>query len=325
LEESREEFQKTVDLDPASELAVAANGYLSKLAARPVPKRWSLDASISFQYDDNVTLEPGGTTSATRICDESDYRTVLFFVGDYKLLDCGQWGVTGRYSFYQSLHETLHDYDIQNHQGSLIYHYRGKLKETPYRFRLAYKYTNTILDENRYLESNEVGSTIDLVAADNLLTRFRYRFRDGDYHFSITRPTANRDGINNLFGITQYFFFAKKKGYLRLEYAYDHDSTRGSNWDYEGHEVNAALNFPFLLGSSMDLSVGYYEQDYDNDDSFFLKKRDDEEVSYSGSIMKRFGKRYMVDLRFTRIENDSNISFYEYDRNIWTITVSASF
>jgi tetratricopeptide (TPR) repeat protein len=324
-DKSQEEFQKTVDLDPTSELAVAAKSYLERLAEREVPKKWSLDASISYQYDDNVVLEPSSGSSATRISDDSDNRTVLFVIADYNMVTRPTWGLTARYSLYQSIHETLHDYDIQNHQGGLFYFYRGKVMDTPYRLRLGYKYTNTLLDENRYMESQEIGGTVDLVPGANLLTRLRYRFRDSDYHFSITRPSADRDGINNLVGLSQYFFFAGRKGFLRLAYAFDYDSTTGSNWDYEGHEVNATLHFPFLLRSSMELTTGYYNQDYDNTDTFFLNKREDEEVTYGASIIKEFGKRYMVDLRFTRIENDSNISFYEYDRNIWALTVSASF
>lgn len=326
-EDSEHEFQTALNLDPASELGKAANRYLEAIKEKKiiVPKKWSLNASLSYQYDDNVVLEPDNTTSATRVSGEGDSRAVIFVDGEYRFIQTLPWTMGVRYNFYQSIHSRLHDYDLQNHQGTLFGSYQGRCGNIPYQFQLDYKYSNSLLNEKRYLESHGVTATLNLQWNSNLLTQLQYRFQDKDFHYSITHHSANRDGINNLVGITQYLFLFNNRGFFRVGYFYDNDSTSGSNWDYEGYKALAGLRFPFPCETTVDLDFNYYQQEHDNRDFFFNHSRRDEEYTYSFSLYKNIYKHFDAIFRYTRVDNGSNINFYDYDRNIYSLTFSLRF
>ena len=326
-EESEEELTTALNLDPNSELGRAASTYLERLQEVKdiVPKRWSLTAGLSYQYDDNVVLEPDDTTSATRISGESDSRAVILVDGEYRFMQDLPWVAGVRYTFYQSIHSRLHDYDLQNHQGTLFGSYQGKWWNIPYQFQLDYQYNNSILNEKRYREAHSLTATLNLQEGSHLLTQIQYRFQDKDYHYSIPHHTANRDGINNLVGITQYLFLFENRGFFKVGYFYDNDSTNGSNWDYDGYKVLAGLRFPFLCKTTVDADVYYYQQEYDNHDFIFNHSRRDEEYTYNISLYRNIYKRCDATFRYTRIDNGSNIDFYDYDRNIFSFTLSIWF
>ena len=326
-EDSEQQFQTALSLDPTSDLGKASHKYLNVIKERTyiAPQKWSLNASLSYQYDDNVVLEPDDTTSATRVSGESDSRAVLFVDGAYRFIQSFPWTMGIHYSFYQSIHSRLHDYDLQNHQGTLFGNYQGKWRNIPYQFQLDYKYSNTILDEKRYLESHSITSTLSLRVNSNLLTQIHYRFQDKDFHYSIVHHTANRDGINNLLGITQYLFLFENRGFFRISYFYDNDSTNGSNWDYDGYTILTGLRFPFLCKTTIDTDFQYYQQEYDNRDFIFNHSRRDEEYTYNFSIYRNIYKHCDATFMYTRIDNSSNIDFYDYDRTIYSLTLSVRF
>ena len=326
-EDSEHEFQTALNLDTTSELGKAAHKYLELLKERTkiTPKKWSLNASLSYQYDDNVVLEPDDTTSATRVSGEGDSRAVFFFDSEYRFIQKFPFTMGARYTFYQSIHSRLHDYDLQNHQGTLFGNYQGRLRNIPYQFQLDYKYSNTLLDEKRYREAHGITATLNLQESSTFLTQIQYRFQDKDYHYSITNHTANRDGINNMVGITQYLFLFNNRGFFRVGFFYDNDSTNGSNWDYDGYKVLAGLRFPFFCKTIIDTNFYYYQQEYDNNDFFFNHSRRDEEYMYNFSIYRNIYKNFDATFGYTRIDSGSNIDFYDYDRNVYSLTFSIGF
>jgi len=56
-------------------------------ALKKEEKRWSITPSISFQYDDNVSLTPDDLPTAVRVSDEEDYRTVFHLIGEYRFFE----------------------------------------------------------------------------------------------------------------------------------------------------------------------------------------------------------------------------------------------
>lgn len=325
--EAEQELQSSLTIDPTSELGNAAQGYLDSIKAKQprALKKWNLTASLSYQYDDNVVLEPDGASSTTDVSHEGDSRGVVFIDGEYRFIQTLPWIAGVRYTFYQSIHSRLHDYDLQNHQGMLFGSYQGHCGSIPYQFQLDYNYRNSILNEKRYLESHGITGTLNLQWNAYLLTQLQYRFQDKDFHYDITHPTANRDGSNNLVGVTQYLFLFNNRGFLRVGYFYDNDSTKGSNWDYDGYKALVGLRVPFLFETSIDTDLEYYQQEYDNHDYFFNHCRRDEEYTYNFSLYRNLYKLLDAMFTYTRIDNGSNIDFYDYDRNIYSFTLSLRF
>jgi tetratricopeptide (TPR) repeat protein len=327
LSEAESEFNDAYKTDPSSELGVAAKSYLDKIAeTRKLVKRWDIIPSYSLQYDDNVVLEPDRGISPTRISDEGDFRQVWFLATEYRFIQKQDWLLAGRYTFYQSLHASLHDYDLQNHQSTILTAYRGNIcGKIPYRAQFDYRYNNAILNEHRYLGTHSGTLTFDFVFRPNWITQVLYRFQDKKFYFHVTTKAADRDAENNLVGFNQYLFFSGGKRYIKIGYAYDHDNAIGHNWDYDGHRVSASLYTPLIEQITMNLDFDYWNQEYNNTDTFFNKKRNDEEYTYSVSLDRNLTKIVSVNLKYTHITHDSNITFYDYRRNIVALTFTARF
>jgi Flp pilus assembly protein TadD len=327
LSEAETEFNDAYKTDPSSELGIAAKSYLDKITeARKVVKKWDIIPSYSLQYDDNVVQEPDGGISAAKISDEGDFRQVWFLASEYRFIQKEDWQVAGRYTFYQSLHATLHDYDLQNHQSTILIAYRGKIAgTTPYRAQFDYRYNNSILNEHRYLGAHAGTLTCDFVFVPNWITQFIYRFQDKKFYFPTPTKAADRDAENNLVGFNEYIFFSGGKRYIKVGYAFDHDNAIGQNWDYDGHRVSAGFFTPLIARIMMNLTFDYWNQDYENTDTFFAKKRNDAEYTYSVSLDRVLTKIFSVNLQYTHVTHDSNIAFYDYNRNIVALTFTARF
>jgi len=151
--EAAEALRACIEVNPSPEVVTMARDYLEKIPVREKPKkRLRLSATLSFQYDDNVILKPEGLTTAEFIADESDYRGVGFFWGEYQFLQGEPWLGGLQYSFYQSVHTRLHDFDLTNNAAALYGGYRGKVKGFPYKLQGDYEYQYTLLDNKSYLE-----------------------------------------------------------------------------------------------------------------------------------------------------------------------------
>jgi tetratricopeptide (TPR) repeat protein len=274
LSEAETEFNDAYKTDPSSELGMAAKNYLDKIVeAKKAVKKWDIIPSYSLQYDDNVIQEPDSGISPTKISDESDFRQVWYVATEYRFIQKENWLIAGRYTFYQSLHASLHDYDLQNHQSTILTAYRGKIFcQTPYRLQFDYRYTNAILNEHRYLGTHAGTLTFDVILRPNWITQVIYRFQDKNFYFPIPTKAADRDAENNMVGFNEFFFFSGGKRYIRIGYAYDNDNAIGQNWDYDGHTVSAGFFTPLIAQIMMNFDFNYWNQEYDNTDTFFKKR-----------------------------------------------------
>jgi len=327
IPEAEREFNDSYKIDPTSELGIAAKNYLDKITeTKEVVKKWDIIPSYSLQYDDNVIQEADRGISPTRISDEGDFRQVFFLATEYRLTQTQNFVFAGRYTFYQSLHASLHDYDLQNHQWILLAAYRGEIcGKTPYRAQFDYRYNNAILNEHRYLGTHSGTFTFDFIFRPNWITQIQYRFQDKNFYFKAPTKAANRDAENNLVAINQYLFFSGGTRYIKIGYAYDNDNAIGHNWDYNGYRTSMTLFTPLIEQIKMALDFEYWNQEYKNTDTFFGKKRNNEEYTYSISLDRNLTKKFMVNLKYTHITNNSNIKFYDYNRNIVALTFTARF
>ena len=149
-----------------------------------------------------------------------------------------------------------------------------------------------------------------------------------DFHFSIQPlPGSNgdRDGLNHLAGFNYFWFHCNNSCYWRWGFFYDRDNAKGRDWEYNGYHFLTSYFRPLWLGANLILDGEYYYQDYDNVDSVGQKERSDREYTWSVSLDKEFGDNLNVSLQYLGREHDSNIDYYQYDRSIFSLTVTALF
>ena len=316
-----------IEMNPSPEVVAMARDYLDRIPVMEEPKKkLRLSATLSFQYDDNVVLKPEGLTTAEFIADESDFRGVGFFWVEYQFLNGAPWLAGLWYSFYQSIHTELHDFDVTNNAAALYGGYRGNLKGFPYKLQADYEYQYTLLDTKSYLERHSGILSLDFTESPSLLTQLTYRGQEKNFHNQpLQEPADDRDAFNHRAGLTQYLFFSEKTRHIHGGYFFDQDDADGSNWDYKGHLVSGGFFTPLIYGVRLRLKSEYYWQDFDNTHTTFLEKREDREWTQHVSLDRDFGKYLNLSAYYVHQNHDSNLDVFEYDRNIFFLSITGRY
>jgi len=329
LEEAKDEFQEAIRIDPASEVARSAQEFLEKLTpSKRKAKPWDITLSTAYQYDSNVILLPGGSTLPSGISQRHDHRFVFYGQGGYRLLETSEWSSGVSYDFYQSLHTELNEFNVQNHGGSAFVSFRKK----SWQIRVPYKLDYVFVDGDSFLLSNTVKPTFTFKETPKLYTQLSYGFSLKDFQNGSQFPTnSDRDGMNHLVSISQTIGFAKTAR-AQIGYTYDREETGNSSaqddWEYQGHQISGTLRLPSFKGISLRIKADYTVQDYSNPNSFSatgLQQREDRIQTYMVTLVKGLGKGVTGSVQYIYNKNDSNLSVFEYDRNIFSFILAGVF
>ncbi|OGL42117.1 MAG: hypothetical protein A3C43_08625 [Candidatus Schekmanbacteria bacterium RIFCSPHIGHO2_02_FULL_38_11] len=332
-EKALKEFAEAEKLGAGSDIGESAKKFVDAITKRiNAKKRWSVNASISWQYDDNVTLKPSSLDKARdeakkgitlgKIKDKGDWRATFNLSGEYKLVDTKDFTFSGRYSLYQSVHRRLRAYNITGNQIAPTVSYRIA---GPLRINFSYIFDYFELDEARYLESHTFFPSINLVLSKSALLQAFYRIQDKDYLQDPHHTPSDRRGRNYAFGLNQYYFFMSNKGYIKLNYVTEREETRGRDWDYVGNSLGTDIQIPMIFDTKVLLGFNWDKKDYNHFNSIFGDRRKDQEYDWSVEVAKDLGKYYTLSIRFNRIVNDSTLAFYNYDREVTSFNFTARF
>lgn len=339
---ARQEFEAAVASgEPESELARSARSLLQlQNVALNTPKQWDVSLSISGQYDSNVVLLPLGTQppgGATGISKKDDYRMAIYARGEYRAIQTDQWvgGVT--YGFYQSLHQKLTGFDVQDHSPSIFLQRQfGRVQA-----RMQYVFDHVRVGQAPYLNSHTIQPLVTIAEGSGHFTQVQFRYQNKDFQDDRFEGNSFRDGKNWLGGITQFAYFAKGAGHVRLGYAFDMDRTGGgspgiatpgvpshADWSYKAHRLSAGLGIPSIWTLQPTLAFDYYLQQYDNPNSLSAAGttiRRDRVFFVTATIARPLTDWLTVAAEYNYTRDQSNIQFFDYSRNIYSLTLSGRF
>ncbi|HNR12033.1 MAG TPA: tetratricopeptide repeat protein [Thermodesulfobacteriota bacterium] len=330
--EAEEQFQAAIDADPTSELAEAAAALRSDSAAHPSGnKRWNITGSLSTQYDDNVSLQPDDLSTEVEISDEEDVRAVVYLVGDYHVKESADWSLVTRYSLYQSIHASLHDFDLTQNEINVGLERALKNAWLPAITGLDVNYSHNLLNGRRYLELTHLRTMLGVNLTPKNYLQMQYRLQAKDFHYSldasdysVDSADADRDAVNHLVGWNHFWFHgSNSRCYLRWGFLYDRDRANGDDWEYSGYRFLVGYFSPLWKKVNLTVDGEYYYQDYDAVDSLGGKERSDREITWVLSLDRNIGKHLNVALQYLGRDHDSNIDEYAYDRNVTMITLTA--
>jgi hypothetical protein len=150
-----------------------------------------------------------------------------------------------------------------------------------------------------------------------------------------------RDGWDVRTGFDQFWLFNNKRSYVRLSYHYDTQRSEGSDWDYNGHEVSLGVQAPLWAGITLDVRGSYYRFNYRHVNSFSCCPNDPQSLGQleSNDTQVRTDDRFTGGIALSRdvgpyltfstgyvyTRNQSNIAFFNYNRNLVTLAVSGRF
>lgn len=296
------------------ELSAAAKGYLEG-AAPGEKKRLNVKLSGGIQYDSNVILEPDAPT--TPGVKNADWRAVLMLKGDYAFLQTGRADAEAGYAFYQSLHNDLSDYNVQQHTGKMAGRYA--LTQTV-SAELEYDFHYTFVGGDHYSTAHWFGLRVPAKLMAESLTELHAsyeakRFFDTPVFTGLT----GKNGSNTSAGLSHTIMLGKKSG-ISIDYTYDADAADADYWSYTGNKgtVNALADWKAYKFFGM---LSYYDRKYDALAPGAPEKRHDGVQEYLIGISRNAGKRATVTLSDQYTINDSNLAVYQYTRNVISLMV----
>jgi hypothetical protein len=310
-------FETVTFLAPDTEYAAEAGRYIEEMTGGK-KKPWSINVSAAFQYDSNVVIKAHDGPMPEGISEKSDIRTISAISGGYDLISAEKFTGSLGYSFYQSFHKDLSEFNVQAHGGraGAIYDITDVVA-----LKGLYTFDYTRVGGEEYGRVHELSASVRVTEAQGTSTTVEYiygdnRFRNSENFLS----NSERTGETNSGGLVQSVSLGSRIS-TRLGYYYSDVSTREDYRDYEGHKgfMNASLSLPLKLSVGL---YGEYElRDYEEESPDYEIKREDEEYTYSLELSKGVGDSVSVSLSHTIVNNNSNVDAYEYDRSISGVMV----
>jgi tetratricopeptide (TPR) repeat protein len=331
--QAQEAFEATIAAEPTSTLARNAQRYLQAIDARARDRQLvQLEGTVKLEYDDNVTIGDDDIISR-----EDDGRTVLTFSGRLIPIRTWPWRLGVEYTFYQSLHFELDEFNLQQHTGRLF----AELKLGRVTLGAAADYTYTLLDNERYFEAVTAGPSATIRQTEDLFAVVSVRYRTSNY-FNQFIPSGqeavrDHDGWSVQAGFDQYLAFNKRRSLVRLSYYFEASRNDGSDWEYDSHRIGLGLHTPLWWGIMLHLDGAYTRRDYRHVNSFdagapgFLepgvdrRERLDDRLTAAVTLSRAFGRHLLLSVGYTHTTNLSNIDFFEYHRNIVSLAVTGRY
>lgn len=312
-EEAKDFFSAAIEGSSDAALRSAAQKYLD-LVEKTGPgdkKNLSLGLLGGLQYDSNVLLEPNNPIAAQGRR-KSDWRAVLTLDGAYRFLKSETTAADAGYQFYQSVHRDLHDFNIQQHNLKLaVTHDLSKTAKAGIKYTFGY----TLAGGSRFSTSNETIPFVTMGFTPASLTEFHYICEKGRFHNSASFPlNAQQSGTDRTGGLLHTVRLGAAAN-LSIGYDYDANEANERFWSYRGHK--GSLSVQGTRGDyTASLSASYYDRRYREVIAGYTEKRHDGVQEYSAGLSRNMGKDLSLTVSELYTVNDSNLSPYEYTRNI---------
>ncbi|MDP3787024.1 MAG: tetratricopeptide repeat protein [Candidatus Omnitrophota bacterium] len=320
--EAKKAFKDIIVLDPNSDLAQLSNEYMEALNRKEKAERpFRATLNVSGQYDTNVLLKPGDDTLATGITNESDWREVITFMGQYRQKVAERLVIEPQYSMYLSHQNKIGAYDVLSHTVSVTPNYY--LDKATLGVATSYNYTD--VGREKYLTTISVSPLANLIVGKNHMFQGNFKYQDKDYARTPTIADEDRNSDDYSGGLGYFFFFAENKGFLGLHYGINKEDTEGINWEYLGNRFTASVLYPFLEKFKLSLAGDAFLQNFDNSNTIFNVKRHDKVLTASSMLAYNFWKAAELQFRYTYVKDHSNIAIYDYDRSIYSLGVEYKF
>lgn len=310
-DDARQMMERAVALSKDDELLPVAQGFLREPGGAGKGDRPSLRLDAGIQYDSNVILEQDDPQSPAPE-NRADWKGVLLVDGRYPFLTSEQGGGAVGYRFYQSLHQHLEDYNVQQHAATAGGHLR--FGETV-RFDVTYAFLYSFVGAEHYSTSHRFTPRLTAAFTERSATELHgsyeaKRFFDSDTFTNLTE----KNGTNAAAGLTHSFQITGQTA-LSLDYTYDRDDAEQAYWDYTGHR--ASLNLLVDAGPyRLFAGASYHDRRYGEFLPGRTVKRHDGQQEATVGVSRKAGARMTISLSDTYTFNDSNLPEYEYRRNI---------
>jgi tetratricopeptide (TPR) repeat protein len=314
--EAKETLRAIISVDPLSEIGTYAREYeIAFDQGLKKYKSWWASAGIAYQYDDNVLLKPSRSIPDVLIRGQRDSSVITTLGFRYNPRLSEPWFFNAQYNFYADTHFSKHKVDFLYQTVSLTPGYqfpKGAIT-------LPVAYSHVWLDRDQYMAVALANPTVSFMFLPNHIGQFSMGYMRREILHDPPDRYENRDG--NILTVSPGYIYSFKngKGLFMLKYEFSSDNTEGKNWENTGNQIILNFLLPLMDKLSLTISGEMFLQDYQHTHTFFGMKRSDR--TYYGAAGMRWEvlNGLNLNLQYSHTHADSNISVYEYKRNIYTV------
>jgi Tfp pilus assembly protein PilF len=265
-------------------------------------KRYRIYFKVGYQYDDNVQLEP---LDEDIYANEGDFGTRAYFAGSYDLVQDKDYRVGVGYSHYQTKHNRLEEYDLI---GSTFFVYAKYFLE-PFTIGFNYLPSYYWLDSRSFLMRHQINPEITWQIHRNLAAILSYSYYRNKYF----QEDSSNGHTNEVF-LDLYYNIGEYRQYLFGGVGYEDNSASSPDNYYTQWKTRIGICFKVIWDSYVNLYGRYYHKEYDNVDSYYGVKRQDDKYYGSIALSRHFFYRWLTLVaEFNYTKNDSNINHYTYE------------
>ena len=323
----------------------------SLVAAKDADRRLRAEVRVGFLYDSNVRVQPqpshDPTAESLRHQKTATPGEIFAARLEYAWLRTGPWESTVAYSFFQTVNnrDGLSAFDVQNHLVSAALSYKAAIGAMPYQVGTQYSWDYLSLGGDDFLQRQTVTLFGTLVENQGNLTTLLARFQDKDfYSFPQQLLDEDRDARNWMAGFTHVFRFAQDRHYIRIGYQFDYEKADGRNYTYAGNRILTGGQYTLPWGSTrLRYDFDLHQRGYVHANTILpvinpsTRKRQDLEQNHIFRIEQVLAANLgppsigcastapcpvTLAAEYQRTVADSNLPVYDYNRNVWSLTLS---
>ena len=345
LDKAKERFQAVVQHDALSDLAAFARQYQSVLEqAIEQDRPLRLTVGILGGYDTNMVSKPIDAAAAGNITNEKAFVLSSSARLDYVPRLDGPWLFNAQAAVASTVNsEHTHDHDSFASSFSMAPGYNFG----SFAVNLTASYTNALLrtdpdpdpvpaDSNpgykRYMDYFTVGPTLRVMVNQNNILEVFGGYDKKSYY---NQKTSNQESIRDSVGLREYISWVwlfKENAFFNLRYDFSQDHADGIYWESATNRISANLSIPLFseerakrVGQlNLQVTGGVAWQDYryeqpnvDSQGNIEMTKRRDRLYAGSLGFSWAFSKYASFIVQASRTKNDSNITVYSYERDLY--------
>jgi len=328
LSEARSHFERVDTIAPGTSLSREAATFLGEIAQRR-RERYRLFGGLAFEYDSNVILAP--LEPLTRGEQQADGRFVLRAGGVVTPIREPRVRVDLGYSFFQSLHFELGDFNLQAHEPFVDVTTVTPFGRAGLSARFQHYLRSDRLDPFLNQWTLRPSHIANLGNVGEVEVYYRYRGRD---FLEAQLDRIALDGSSHSTGVRHAVPLATGRGNLVLGYQFERedlgDEQRSgqaveNRFSYDAHAGLAELSWklPFAVQGSG--AYNYSARHYSTGSIVDGTRRDD--ANHMVSLLFRRELVPGVELLsgYLGVFNESNQQLYEYRRHVAIAALSFTY
>ena len=264
-----------------------------------------LSLEAGAEYDDNITVSAADLTTQ-----KGDGSALIDGLIEYDFINDGNSSLKVGYSFSQSLHSNLTEFDLQIQGASVT----TSTNINDVEMALSYRYNNIRLGNKAFLEMHSVQPTFTTLVGSKLLVVGGYEFLKQNFK----QPLLLKRNANRHSGNLKLYFLLGKGRTVNIGYKYSNQNAVAAELDYIAHRFDVGFKLPIagLEGTKFSGRYRYQKKNYSNLDPVIGAKRSDKSNGLRASLAFPVFLDLTARLQYEYTDFKSNLPGLSYKNNL---------